>query len=61
MDDGKKMFNSAWEAAEQLKHLGINARLPEAELVMGWPVQFRPGQEQLTRTPVWDIKGLSNE
>uniref|UniRef100_A0A3B4X6F3 L1 transposable element RRM domain-containing protein n=1 Tax=Seriola lalandi dorsalis TaxID=1841481 RepID=A0A3B4X6F3_SERLL len=33
LDGGEKSFNSAWEAADQLKHLGITAKLSEAELM----------------------------
>ncbi|KAL7380065.1 hypothetical protein ABVT39_010955 [Epinephelus coioides] len=66
LDHGERSFNSAWEAADQLKHLGITARLSEAEFMekelhqWGWTVPLCPGGEQLTRTLVRDIESLSN-
>lgn len=66
LDDGEKSFSSAWEAADQLKHLGITARLSEAELMekelrqRGWTAPLRPGGEQLTCAVVRDIESLSN-
>lgn len=66
LENGEKTFNSAWEAAEQLKHLGITVRLSEAELMekelhqRGWTSQFRPGGEQLTRALVKDMEALGN-
>lgn len=66
LGDGEKSFSSAWEAADQLKSLGITTRLSEMELMekelqqRGWTAPPRPGGEQLTRALVRDIDALSN-
>lgn len=64
--EGEKTFNSAWEAAAQLKHLGIDVRLSEAELIdrelhqLGWTTRHSPGKEHITRALVRDIESLSS-
>lgn len=66
LGDGEKIFSSAWEAADQLKHLSITARLLETELMekelqrRGWTAPLRSGGEQLTRALVRDIDVLPN-
>ncbi len=66
LDGREKSFNSAWEAEDQLKHLGITAKLSEAELMekelhrRGWTAPLCPGGEQLTRALLRDIELLSN-
>lgn len=63
-EEGEKTFNSAWEAAEQLKHLGIDVTLSEAELMdrelhqLGWSTRHNQDKEPIPRALVRDIQSL---
>lgn len=64
LEEGEKTFDSAWEAADQLKHLGIDVTLSEAELMdrdlqqLGLPTRHNQDKAPIPRALVRDIQSL---